>query len=293
MKRLLLLVSLSLVACDDPLAEAQRIESTRVLGARLAAGGDPTRAWPAPGEAASLEWLVADPRPAPELGWKLAVCIAAPTSRGIPLCEEPAFIETSSAGLDVVPPRIDFETPVSATLGERHQLLAYGAICSDAEPDLRTPLEQSSCEGDLSLVVFPVEVERDAGNSNPSISDEVILLDGVEWAPATNESDTCLPGDADPSLPLLPANGKSHSIHIQLSPDDREADEELWVSQFSTRGRLDRPLSVVPSEASSLSVDTKWEAPPSSSSGHVVRFWFVVRDLRGGVDWTVRTVCAS
>ncbi|MND08550.1 hypothetical protein D3C83_312490 [compost metagenome] len=63
------------------------------------------------------------------------------------------------------------------------------------------------------------------------------------------------------------------------------------MSQFSTRGDLDRVLSVI-AKGEPLSVKSEWQEPDSISSGRVVRFWFVVRDLRGGVDWSIRTLCA-
>jgi hypothetical protein len=288
-KRLLIATSLALAGCDDPLLEAEHISHTRVLGARVEAGGDPTRAWPRPGEPAHMTWLVADPRPSPDLGWRFSVCAAAEKTRGIPECAAPAFADLGSNGLSPALPEIDFTVPDATTLGGAKELLVAGAICSDEEPTTK-------CEGDGASVVFEIPLELSLpGNRNPSISDEIVLLDGAEWAPADPAwlaLDACAATDVAPSLPVVAANGGGHAISITLSEDDRDANEELWISRFSTRGDLDGVLSVI-APGDSLGVKTTWKAPDSITDGRVVRFWFVVRDLRGGVDWAIRTLCAT
>jgi hypothetical protein len=285
---LLCVISLGLVGCDDPLLEAQHIEHTRVLGARVEVASDASRASPQPGEAIHMQWLVADPRPSPNLGWHLSACAAAQKTRGTPECADAPFAQASSALLDPALPVIDFVLPDAATLGSAKKILVYGDICSDEQPE-------PNCSGDGAAVVFeiPIEVEP-PGNKNPTLGDETILLDGVDWPaaePAWLGVDECATSDSSPSLPVFESSGGTHSIALTLSDDDRDPNEELWVSQFSTRGDLDRVLSVIP-KGEALSVKSEWQEPDSISIGRVVRFWFVVRDLRGGVDWSIRTLCA-
>lgn len=288
MKRFSFLVSVGLLGCDDPLLEAQRIEHTRVLGARVEVSTDATRASPRPGEAVHMQWLVADPRPSPNLGWHLSACAAAEKTRGTPECAAPPFAEQSSSLLDPALPVIDFTLPDAATLGSSRKVVVYGNICSDEQPE-------PDCTGDGASVVFEIPIELEPpGNKNPTLADETISLDGVEWPPAEPAwlgVNDCSVSDESPSLPVFESNGGKHSLGITLSDDDRDPNEELWVSQFSTGGDLDRVLSVIP-KGGALSVNSEWQAPESIASPRVVRFWFVVRDLRGGVDWSIRTLCA-
>jgi hypothetical protein len=301
--RLVLAGALACFACGDPLAFAQDIESTRVLGARLELADDPTRAWPRPGEAATLRWLVADPRPAPPLGWTLSACVGTPTARGVPTCRDPAFTSQSSAGLAEAPPVLAFTMPDAGELGGTDRVLVTGAICADAEPVVSTPLERTSCDGDLSLVAFDVGIERNgAANRQPTLSDELITLDGVEWLEpdaALLASEGCSNGAADPGLPTVSSGSNDHRITISLSPDDREgvpglggpSFETLQLSHFSSAGRLTRPISIVEADAPVAELAVGWKAPGSAAAARVVRFYFVVRDLRGGVDWALRTLC--
>lgn len=206
MKRLIVLGAM-LAGCDDPLAEAQRIESTRVLGARVEAAGDPLRAWPEPGESATVRWLVADPRPAPPLGWAFSLCVGAPTVRGVPECDAPPFAELASPGPSAALPSFDFSMPDQATLGSADRVLIRGAICADAQPVLAEPLDRSRCEGELELVLIEVGIASVEGaNLNPSLGDAPISFDGAVWPepPATllGASD-CSSADAAPELPLV------------------------------------------------------------------------------------------
>jgi hypothetical protein len=294
------LVFLLALGCDDPLAEAQRIESTRVIGARVESAGDAARAWPEPGEVATVSWLVADPRPAPPIGWAFSVCAAAPSTRGVPECESPPFAELASSGLSAAAPSFDFTTPVAVPSG---RVLVRGAVCADAEPVLAEPIERSSCNGDLALALLEIELAGDGPpNRNPSIGDEPVTLDGVPWAiPSAAELALaeCSPADGGPAMPVIPADGRDHELAVELSTDDREPLErvsgpdleDLFVSHFSSAGRFEWPISVI-DPSGELSVRVPFRAPESvSGSGEAARVWLVVRDLRGGADWTLRTVC--
>jgi hypothetical protein len=284
--RRLLPIALLASACDEPLLDAQRIESTRVLGARVESAGDARRAWPEPGEAASVSWLVADPRPAPPLGWAFSLCVAAPTVRGMPECDAPPFAELASSAPSAALPVFGFTTP------DAERLLVRGAICSDAQPLLAEPLEASSCAGELELVLLELEVTRDGkSNRNPTLEGATLSFDGAAW-PAPSQAllalESCSKSDAEPALPIVSAGGGTRQIAAALPADAREAGETLFVSHFSTGGRLERPLSVLEPEQQELTIRVGWKPPPA---GQLARFYFVARDLRGGVDWTARTLC--
>lgn len=83
-----------------------------------------------------------------------------------------------------------------------------------------------------------------------------------------------------------------HRVELALAADDREASETLFVSHAATAGRFDRQLTVIEPESADLSASIDWKAPGSGAdTNRIARLYFVVRDLRGGVDWTARTLC--
>src|SRR5688572_20148200 len=127
------LLSLALSACDDPLIEAQHIESTRVLGARVEVANVPERARPAPAEGVSVSFLVADPRPEPPLGWEFAACAGERQSRGLPRCSAPAFASARAPAVSTAAPLFEFTLPDADALAATDRLVVRGAICADAE----------------------------------------------------------------------------------------------------------------------------------------------------------------
>lgn len=287
-------------ACDDPLVEAQRIEGTRVLGARVEMRDEPERASPRPSERARVAWLVADPEPAPALGWALGVCVARPTTRGVPECAAAAFATFYSQGTSSSPPSIEFDTPDEAALGGAEKLLVSGAICRDSEPVLADILEQTRCAGPRTLVVLEIPIERSTANLNPRFADPALALDGRVWpspAPDLLERADCKPADEAPELPLVRADHAHHAVAVSVDAAARDALpasegqglEELWVSSFSTEGRLSRSLSEIAAPNPTALLD--WQAPGTVSNGQVARFYFVLRDLRGGSVWAVRSAC--
>ncbi|HEY6555824.1 MAG TPA: hypothetical protein VI072_01070 [Polyangiaceae bacterium] len=295
-------LSLALSACDDPLVEAQIIEATRVLGARVSVENDAERAWPRPGERIQVSWLVAAPAPAPGFGWAFSACVAAPTTQGVPACAASPFAEVASQGITHEPPAFELVTPEEAALNGAERLLLQGALCVSEQPALAARLEDTRCEGERRLALLTVGIERDTGNRNPTLQDEPISFDGADWpAPSGDwlEQSECVASDAGPSLPLVTAGGPSPRIDARLSDSDREplqrfgepTFEELWLSHFADTGRLERALSIIEADSSELGVRVAWRPPRRVEAGKVARFYFVARDLRGGADWIVRTAC--
>jgi hypothetical protein len=300
----LLILMFVLTGCDDPLLEPQRIENTRVIGARVEVMGDPARARPLPGESVSLSWLVADPRPNPPLGWDFAACIGEMTLRGVPRCSSAPFTNARSAGAVEGVPLMSFDVPEPAAFENSDRVLVRGAVCADAPVELAEPIENTRCDGDLNLVVLDIRLEGEGmANRNPSLSDQPVSFDGSPWAAPPVElvlREDCAALEQAPELPVISANGAGHRFRIEFSPDDRELVdtiegqrlETLQLSHFATLGRLQRPVTVIEPETSDAVVEVAWEAPgPGLTAGRIARFYFVVRDLRGGTDWVVRTAC--
>ncbi len=110
-----------------------------------------------------------------------------------------------------------------------------------------------------------------------------------------------------------------HLIRVRFDAKDRETyeveelklnetmivtkREELLVSHAATKfgGKLGRYYSVIPREQSDKTAEVELDyTPPAKSddaekrvtaAGRLVRFYFVVRDQRGGVDFTTRSLC--
>jgi hypothetical protein len=273
--------------CDDPLKRVDLVAEMRVLGARVEVQGAPERASPAPGEMATVRWLVADREPEPLLGWAFAICEAGPPGGSLPTCAGPPFA-TASANVPVPgEPRVDFMVPDDT---ESRALAIFGAVCPDSAPTFEG--EAFGCEGPggtLTSLDFELETPE-RSNLNPVIEPEALTLDG-----------TALPAGLDcAALPLI-APGSSHALELVLDETDRDAvaqptsadppKETLQVSNFTTAGKLDRTFTVFQASDARLVTRVSWKAPKTAPDDGLVRLFFVVRDLRGGADWIERAVC--
>ncbi|MEZ4224438.1 MAG: hypothetical protein R3B13_26045 [Polyangiaceae bacterium] len=291
MKRGVLLgAALGLLGCDDPLLEPQRIDSLRVLAARVEAKDDATRAWPHAGESAQVRVLAVHPSPKAELGFALEVCPAALVARGIPTCAGGVIASGSGSGSS--PPQLAFMTPVDTP-----RLLLRGTVCEGAAPS-----SDGSCKGHGEAMVFEIEVGDDEHeNTNPLLLADALRLDGDSWSapdPVTTPVAACSESDLSTALLRVSANAAPHRIEAALREQDRDAIagldgptvEVLTLSHYATLGRLERAISVV-DPGDSLTPSVRWKAPAAVTSGTVARFYFVLRDLRGGVDFTERRAC--
>ncbi len=304
--QLAILVSiLATSACDDPLKEPQRIEQNRVLGARVEALADSTRASLLPGESARIRWLVADPQPVRRLGWAFGVCPAVMVSSGLPRCGGPVFAQAISSEPRPVEPSFELAVPPPESLGGFEQLVILGVICADGQP--ATPARGCAGAGvESTLVDFYVSLASTGEpNHNPSLASAELSWDGAPWTapPAELLAEASCTG-APSDVPRVGRGSKGHAVRIILAESDREPlasanpldppRETLSLSHFATGGELERAYSILEPSSALAPVDVTWDAPATAlTEGSLVRFYFVVRDLRGGVDWTERVVCVE
>jgi hypothetical protein len=291
----LIWLALASGACGDPLVSIERIASLRALAARVEVEGDPDRAAPLPGESARVDFLVAAPELAPSFGFGLVVCEASPGEAGTPTCAgEPfASVYTEPAAES---PSLDFIVPAAIAADARVAVL--GVLCEGEAPrgDSIPPLcESENAEHRLSLgFSLPGEYEP---NRNPNFSDESIALDG-EALLALDAVDGACSGLGFTEV----ARGSDHTFTLTLAEDAREVLPEtdgvgpelegLQLSHFATDGELDRAFSYVAAERAELSASVGWKAPGNpAEGGTLVRFFFVVRDFRGGSAFTERALC--
>ncbi len=275
------------VGCDDPLKRVDLVTTARVLGARVEVEGEPERASPAPGETARIRWLVAERDPEPLLGWAFAICAAGAPGSSLPTCAEPPFAMASADVPVVGEPTIDFTVPGDI---ESRALAVFGVVCPDSEPTVDD--EAFGCAGAGGTLVsldFELEVLGQT-NRNPTLEPDALGFDGAS-----------LPAGFDcATLPSV-RPGSSHTFELALDESDRDAveqptsadpaKEELQISHFTTAGTLERAFTVIEASDASLSVTVPWEAPNARPADGLVRFFFVVRDLRGGADFVERSVC--
>jgi hypothetical protein len=296
----------SLPGCGATFDPASLITDTRVVGARIEVEGAPDRASPRPGETANVTWLVTSPDATPPLGWAFVVCAAAPGK------STPACLEAPLARFDgnASPPRLSIPVPPEAALGGATSLTVHGGICPgvDSVPrfDRRDGLTDCTGAGRGTTVSLGIPLQLgDDANHNP-IADRAFTLDGAAWPAPTANDDPCAQG------PRVTAGSKGHVIGNTAQGSDREpytvamgdppvaipTRESLQISQFTTAGKLKSQFSFVEAtdENATTTVEVTWDAPEATevpAAGVAVTFTFVVRDDRGGADWTTRSLCVT
>ena len=295
------------IGCGPSFDPASLIEKTRVVGARVEVDGAPDRATPAPGETATVTWLVTSPTAKPPLGWAFALC--APNALGNLNCDSAPL--NLYQGTDS-PPRVSIAVPTADVLGAAQSIILYGRICVSSAPTFDPQSGYPGCTdgGDGTTAAVSIELQGGqngndgtATNHNP-VADHGFTFDGQPWATGAG-SDACATG------PRVTAATEEHVIAIVTDGGDRESytalagyppvptalREALQISEFTTLGKLKTGISFVEAAdaAAQTTVEVKWTTPKPADviADEPVTFTFVVRDGRGGVDWTTNSVCVT
>lgn len=269
-------VALSTVACEDALEPAQRIDQPRVLGVRV--NTERGEASLVPGEPASLEVLLAGPGGPQPARVAYRFCEAASSARGVPYCEQEPWAEGVA---DVVDGPVALDVP--AALGPGLRLALLGVACAEGEPTLAEASLDYGCSDDADPLRFSFDAWTlgSAPQLNPDLAglvvtlgDESVDLSGADAIP------TC-----DDGMPAL-GRAQSHTLAVELGAA-AIPENELQISHFSTRGKLERQFSFVAAEQEPRVVLT-WQAPPEAGP---VKQYLVARDGLGGVSWATWNVC--
>ncbi len=280
--RALTIATLLLCACGEPLAPPWLIDGPRVLGARIETAGDPGRSSPHPGEEVTVRWIVVSPDGTPPMRWRLEACV--PDDQG-------GCATRLAASDGDGPPALAFTAPEGTG-----RVQVNGVLCAAGRPGA------AGCDdGAGTVVTLPVPMAAGEENRSPSLAAAVFTVAGQDW-PAT---DDCA------ALPAVAAAGQKRALHLSLAGqrevylstanpqgEPRPVRETLQLSHFTTAGKLPRQLSFVESadERDPAELEVEWTPPPAAdvpAEGLVVHFHFVVRDLRGGLDWQTRTLCVT
>ncbi len=292
----LLPLALALNACADPLKSVDRIEEPRPLAARVEVDGDPGRASPAPGELVHVKWLVAAPDGDVPSGFKLSACQGTSEVRGLLHCGGPVFATSAADALAL--PSFDFSVPADFDTTASPRLTILGSLCANGNGNPSNG--GAACNGGEELPVsldFSVTTSSDA-NQNPNFGPDSITLGEATWPTASAPSSGC----QGFGLPELSRAAGKVELGIALAESSREAlaqtnpedptREELRISHFTSAGELEAPFSEILPGDERAAARVAWQPPKSApSDGLLVRFWFVVRDLRGGSDFTERAIC--
>jgi hypothetical protein len=291
-KRLGFVLGLWLLGCDDPLKTVELVEEPRLLAARAAVLDDPGRAAPAPGETASVTFLLASPAVSQTQGFALAACPAAPRRSARSECAAEPFAQIVSADGESDTVSLSFQVP--ADLDPAGRVAVLGIVCPFGSPSD----DAQSCDGvePGNHLTFEFELAReDDVNLSPTLEAASLTFDGQEWPDlAAVEGDCAGLGYVEVEA------GSSHSFEVALSEEDRDAvphaqaldpvRESLQLSHFATGGDLSRAFQSIAWDSDELLRRTTWKAPNAPG---LVRFWLVLRDFRGGADFLERDVCVQ
>jgi hypothetical protein len=291
-----LAIALCSAGCDDSLKSVSLIEETRVLGARLEVETEPNRSSPRPGENAALRWFVAAPNAAPNFSYALSVCAVPLTNSGFPPCAGAPFASTVRAEPSGADARLDFRVPEDLDLELTPHAFASGLICPDSGLNLDPEGAPSCLTGTGTQVAFEFLLGGpEQSNHSPSFSADTLTLDDEPW-PASTEA-SC---DTDALRHVT--SGSLHVLRLDLADSDFEllprssslepAREMLLVSPFSSAGKWQHGFLALSADTPPEQRRVAWDAPTNKDAlGSLVRFYFVVRDARGGEDFTSRALC--
>lgn len=296
-----------LTACGDPLVAPELISGNRVLGARVESLQDPGRAWLAPSERGRVSWLVVSPEGPPNLGWACSLCAAKMVSRGLPRCAGRSFAQFTSEHVSSEEPRFEFALPDQQSLVDADQIALFGAFCASGVPlSERAHVEPSTtrCPDPserplLASMELPLR-RGTANNLNPSFEAARFGFDGEIWPDLDEGEETTLScHEGLNSVPSVEAGSGAHTLELSLASDSSEplemrtphspSAETLQLAHFTTAGDLERAYSAL---SETGKVNLLWTPPVEATAGaRLIRFYFVLRDGRGGLDWRRRAVC--
>jgi hypothetical protein len=265
-----------LLACEEPLEPAQRIDEPRLLGVRVST--ERGEASLVPGEPARVEFLLASPEG--PLAARIAYrwCEAAGSARGVPYCAEEPWAEgvtdADANALSVLVP---------ATLRPNTRLALLGAACVRGEPILAERPLNDHCSGASPPLRFSFDAWTlgDDLHPNPDLSGLLVGVEGdtIELRDAGN-APSC-----DGATRTLAAD-QEYAFEIELGAAALAA-KPLQISHFSTQGQFARQYSFVnPQQPPRVSLT--WQAPATAGP---VKQYLVVRDGAGGVSWATWNVC--
>jgi hypothetical protein len=301
---------IAVAGCSDDLLITSQLERTRVVGARVVTA-DPGRADVAPGEAASVEWIVLGPQAPATLDWAFAQCTTLAGN-----CVDAVTPVGEGSG---TPVSVPFTTPAADALTGGRVPTMMGAVCADGTLGLDPATQLPSCTGNdasgtIARYVIPFIAGDAAPNHHPNLANDRLDVGGVEWTtPVAGDSGApCDGSDGTPVVTARPDDDDDAKVELRLTTDEDDREtytaapmdgttptptlEELQISLFATAGKFESSYLAIFKDDTRPNADVtvKWKPPKAAdvpAGGMTVQFHFVMRDGRGGLDLTHRTLC--
>jgi hypothetical protein len=218
-------------------------------------------------------------------------------------------------------PRFEVTVPEQVEAQER---LVRGVLCDRGEPFLDPTTEalfgcelQKGGEEIPFALTVPIQTGEET-NRHPSLAGASITVDNVDnkdWPTATRQELTAYgqpaSTDGEPFFDcdraeqdkrILQVEKGTRTLRVEVLPADfepyqeegEERREELRFAVYATEGKLQRGRSVLQADDKPLAFGLEWETPGKvDKDGTLVRFFFAVRDQRGGFDSTERALCVT
>lgn len=303
------------MACSDDLTPASFVIKSRPIGAHISVVGEPERSEPRPEETVRAQWWFVDPAGQQPLSWLFVTCPLAPTFFGAPRCAGEPQIPAGAVQLEPALATPDFEivAPSLEELDGAEELLMLGFVCVDGEVNLDIDMDEGfpqicvdpERQSHLIALIMPVDFD-DTPNRHPAFGE--LTFDGAPWT-FSPVAETPLVGCADvEGLPqvtvteggdlniitLAAAEGSRETFAALEGdpPEEVERVEDLQISNLLDFGEIERTFSFVDDTTPRPELDY---APPARAdideTGSLARFYFVMRDLRGGIARADRAVC--
>jgi hypothetical protein len=302
-----------LTGCANALDEATDIRKPRVLAALVEVAGDPSRSTPAPGETVDVTLVIADPAERVARAHRFVVCVPAESDLDVGLCGEVVAggrFETSTP--DLAEPAFTLTVPDESVLGEAKELLVHGAVCAggpvgehiglEVFPDTYTTTNPCLDPANVGeLVTFRIRLARAPADVNHSPTIAAFTLDGEAWT-ASAAPDAPVTGCTALEIPMLPMDDAEHTLGLTVAPESREIYVErgsskyelLYMGLYASAGEFPGTAAFFDGEDETIArfiPEDDHDPADVPDDGLLVRFTFVLRDGRGGVDFAERAVC--
>jgi hypothetical protein len=269
------LAALGLLGCSGDLGSQTLVDRFRILAVRA----DVPDA--EPGQAVTLDALVADPTGAGRaLAWLWVACHLGP-ARDPAECADPARGRILGLGFG---PSFTFTAPAPAEGETEAVVMVTLSVCAGGTfvlpDDGGTTGGTPGCAGGDGATSYKRVLARDATerNHNPALAG--LTLAGVPWTDADASRPACDAGSCKPlAIAAALGDGAAEPWTEIVFGAPQQRTEEPYVSWFATAGSFERTRS------GGSAPDVQWTPPAGPAT---VEFWFVLHDGRGGTDWLTR-----
>jgi hypothetical protein len=283
-------------ACTPDLGSQSLVDRFRVIAIKASPASG------APGEEVTVEALLSDTAAGGDPSFVVwAACFPLPGQTGRQCMEGGATEDTPMSQWEFIglAPTATFVLPELAEDEDEKEVFIVFAACAglpnipDCEcpgPECESCLEEfdmfSICEdGEDVLAYKSVRSVRDTenGNGNPEIV--AVMRDGELWEPGDVPLITCPEEGCETWEISLQATPESAETYTQIRFDEvEEFTESPYAVWFATSGSFDMERSAI-GESEPDVASVQWTPDLEQ---YTIKYYFVLYDGRGGVDWVTR-----